>query len=120
MTKWLLSLILNAIALVAVAQLFDGFHIDTFGIALLASFIISILNAVVKPLLIILTLPITLLSLGLFLFVINAITLMLTQEFLGSGFVIESFGLAVMAAIVISLINLVLNKLIRDTLLTSK
>src|SRR5690625_5732548 len=77
--RWFLSIILNAIALIAVAQLFDSFHLEGFGTAILASFILSILNVLVKPILIIFTLPITFLTLGLFLFVINAITLMITQ-----------------------------------------
>ncbi|WP_440896314.1 phage holin family protein [Amphibacillus sp. Q70] len=120
MTRWVLSLILNAVALLVVAEIFTGFHVETFGVAILASLILSILNVIVKPILVLLTLPITVVSLGLFLFVINAITLMLTQSLIGSDFVIESFGLAVIAAIVISIINLFLNKLIKDTILTSK
>ncbi|MBM7541532.1 phage holin family protein [Amphibacillus cookii] len=120
MTKWILSLILDAVALIVVAQLFDGFHIATFGMAIVASLILSILNVLIKPILIVLTLPITVLSLGLFLFVINAITLMLTQSIIGADFVIETFGLAVVAAVVISIINLFLNKLVKDTILLSK
>ncbi|WP_067840256.1 phage holin family protein [Amphibacillus sediminis] len=120
MTRWLLSLILNATTLIVVAQIFDGFYIETFGTALLASFILSILNVMVKPILIILTLPMTVISLGLFLFVINAITLMLTQAIVGPTFVINGFGLAVLAAIVISLINLILNKMVKDTILLNK
>ncbi|SDC59007.1 putative membrane protein [Pelagirhabdus alkalitolerans] len=120
MTRWILSLILDAAALVVVAQLFEGFQLETFGIALLASLILSILNVIVKPILVILTLPITILSLGLFLFIINAITLMITQSIIGSEFVIEGFGLAIVASIVISIINLILNKLVKDTILLSK
>lgn len=120
MTRWILSLILNAVALLVVAEIFVGFHVETFGVAILASLILSILNVIVKPILVLLTLPITVVSLGLFLFVINAITLMLTQSLMGPDFVIESFGLAVIAAIVISIINLFLNKLVKDTILTSK
>ncbi|MUK89097.1 hypothetical protein GMD78_12000 [Ornithinibacillus sp. L9] len=114
----LLSVFLNAVALIAVAQLFDSFHLDGFGTALLASFILAIFNVIIKPILVILTLPITVISLGLFLFVINAITLMLTQMFIGSSFVIDGFGTAVLAAIVISILNLLLNRLVKDTLTT--
>src|SRR5690625_6759985 len=87
--RWFLSIILNAIALIAVAQLFDSFHLEGFGTAILASFILSILNVLVKPILIIFTLPITFLTLGLFLFVINAITLMITQGLMDASFVID-------------------------------
>ncbi len=113
--RWFLSIILNAIALVVVAQLFDGFHLVGFGTAIIASIILSVLNTFLKPILVILTLPITFITLGLFLLVINAITLMLTQAVIGSSFVIEGFGLAIIAAIIISLINLVLNRLVKDT-----
>lgn len=115
--RWLLSILLNAIALIAVDQLFDSFYLEGFGTAILASFILSILNTIVKPILIVLTLPITVLSLGLFLFVINAVTLMITQALIGSSFVIEGFGTAIIASIIISILNLFLNKLVRDTVL---
>lgn len=113
--KWFISIFLNAVALIAVAQLFESFHLDGFGTAILASFILSILNVIVKPILILFTLPITFFTMGLFLFVINAITLMITQAIIGSSFVIDGFGIAIVAAIIISILNLVLNKLVRDT-----
>ncbi|UJL45315.1 phage holin family protein [Virgibacillus sp. NKC19-16] len=113
--RWIVSIVLNAVALIAVAQLFDSFQLEGFGTALLASFILSILNAIVKPILVILTLPITVFTLGLFLFVINAITLMITQALMDASFVIEGFGTAIIASILISIINLLLNSLVKDT-----
>lgn len=113
MKKWLLSIIVNSIALIAVAELFDKFIIEDFGTAILASFILSILNLIVKPILILFTLPITILSLGLFLFVINAVTLYLTQSIIGDAFIIEGFGTAIIAAIIISIINTVLQSLFK-------
>ena len=113
--RWIVSLVLNAIALIAVAQLFDSFHLEGFGTALLASFILAILNIFVKPILIILTLPITILTFGLFLIVINAITLMLAQALIGPSFVIDGFGVAIIASIVISLISMLLNSLVKDS-----
>lgn len=114
--RWIISILLNAVALIAVAQIFDGFHLDGFGTAILASIVLSIINAIIKPILIFFTLPITVLSFGLFLFVINAVTLMITQALIGSSFVIEGFGTAIIASIVISIITLLLNSLVRDTL----
>lgn len=114
--RWIISILLNAVALIAVAQIFDGFHLDGFGTAILASIVLSIINAIIKPILIFFTLPITVLSFGLFLFVINAVTLMITQAIIGSSFVIEGFGTAIIASIVISIITLLLNSLVRDTL----
>ncbi|WP_077328040.1 phage holin family protein [Virgibacillus siamensis] len=113
--RWLLSIFLNAVALIVVAQLFESFHVAGFGTALLASIILAILNVIVKPILIVLTLPITVVSLGLFLFVINAITLMLTQGIMDESFVIDGFGTAIIAAVIISILNLLLNRLVKDT-----
>ncbi|MGM8215230.1 phage holin family protein [Bacillaceae bacterium W0354] len=113
MTKWLISIVVNSIAIIAVAELFDSFIIQDFGTALLASLILSVLNIIVKPILIIFTLPITIFTLGLFLFVINAITLMLTQWIIGDAFIIEGFGIAVLAAIIISILNTILQSLFK-------
>lgn len=113
--RWMVSLILNAVALIAVAQLFDSFHLEGFGTAVLASFILAILNIIVKPILVILTLPITIVTFGLFLIVINAITLMITQALIGSSFVIDGFGIAIIASVIISLITMILNSLVRDS-----
>lgn len=112
--RWILSLILQALAIITAGYLFDGFYIESFWIAIIAAVILTLLNAIVKPVLVILTLPITILTLGLFMFIINAITLMLAQAIIGSGFVIESFGLAILASIVISFINMVLQKGLND------
>lgn len=114
-TRWILSIIINAVALITVAQIFDSFHLDGIETALLASLILSVLNVFIKPILILFTLPITVFTLGLFLFVVNAITLMIAQSIIGSSFVIESFGTAILASIVISFLNLVLNQVIKTT-----
>ncbi|MEN2467820.1 phage holin family protein [Ornithinibacillus sp. FSL M8-0202] len=114
--RGILSLVLNAVALIVVAQLFNSFHLEGFGTALLAALILAVLNVVVKPILIILTLPFTILTLGLFLFVINALTLMITQGVMGDSFVIDGFGTALLAAVILSIINLFLNRVVKDTL----
>ncbi|HLR60060.1 MAG TPA: phage holin family protein [Pseudogracilibacillus sp.] len=112
--SWVTSILFNAIALYAVAQLFSSFYLADFGTALLASLIIFILNVFVRPILVIFTLPATILTLGLFLFVINAITLMITQAVMSSDFVISNFGVAIIAAIIISIINAVLSSLVSN------
>lgn len=111
MIRGILSLVLNAVALLLVAQIFDGFTIESFWTAVIASLILAILNAIVKPILKLLTLPINIMTLGLFTFVINGLTLMMTQAIL-TGFVIDGFGIAILAAIVLSIINLILDKTI--------
>lgn len=114
MKNWLLHIIVNAVAIIAVGALFQSVEIDGVSGALLAALILSVLNAIVRPVLVILTLPITILSLGLFLFIINAITLWLTDVLLGNTFDIDGFGMTIIAAIIISVINLILNSLVKD------
>lgn len=111
---WFTSILLNAIALIAVAQLFDSFYIADFQTALLASIILSVLNFIVRPILILLTLPITVITFGLFILVINAITLMLTQQLIGDSFVIDGFGIAFIASIIVSIISMLLHSIVGD------
>src|SRR5699024_4610967 len=113
--RWFLSIFLNAVALIIVAQFFDNFQLEGFVTALIASFILSILNVFIKPILVFFTLPIIVLALGLFLVVLNAATLMLTHGVMGSSFVIEGFGTALIAAIVISILYVILNRVVADT-----
>ncbi|MFC0525480.1 phage holin family protein [Pontibacillus salicampi] len=113
MKNWLVHIVVTTIAIILVSQLVDSFYVEGVGTAVLASVILSILNVIVRPILVVLTLPITVVSLGLFLFVINAITLMITQSLLGSNFEIDGFGMAIVAAIIISLLSLILNQLFK-------
>ncbi|MCP3761164.1 phage holin family protein [Domibacillus sp. A3M-37] len=105
---WLISVLINAVLFVALAGYFPGLHVNSFLDAIIASLVLSILNLIVRPVLVILTLPITMISLGFFLFVINAITLLMTDSIMGYAFDIESFGLALVIAIIMSLVNIVL------------
>ncbi|SEQ24248.1 phage holin family protein [Piscibacillus halophilus] len=114
--NWLISIVVNTIALLAVNELFQSIDIDGLSTAVIASIILGILNAIVKPILVVLTLPITILSLGLFLFVINAITLMITQSVLGDSFIINGFGTAILAAIIITILNTILQKILKEVL----
>jgi putative membrane protein len=82
--------------------------------------LISVLNVLVKPFLILLTLPVTVVTLGLFLFVINAITLMIAQGIMGDSFNIDGFGTAILASIVISLLHLLIQKGVVEPLRESK
>ncbi|WP_246942629.1 phage holin family protein [Bacillus pinisoli] len=112
--KWVTSILVNSLVLIVVAGYFESFYIEGVGAAILASILLSVLNVLVKPILILLTLPVTVLSLGLFLFVINAITLWLAQGIMGDSFVIEGFGMAIVASIIISLLNLLIQKFVID------
>jgi len=106
-------LIGNWATLMIVAGILTGFTIEGPVVALLAAIILSIMNAIVKPVIIFFTLPITILTFGLFLLVVNAFTLMLTQYFI-TGFTIDSFWIAFVAGIVISVLNFLIQKIVID------
>lgn len=101
--RWLIGLLLNALVLWLLSELFAGFTLSGFGAAIIAALILTILNWTVKPILTVLTLPITIVTLGLFLFVISALTLMLTAWLMGNHFIIDGFGIALLASIIIAL-----------------
>src|SRR5699024_6927255 len=105
---WLSSVLLNAIGLLVVAQLFEGFKIEGTGTILLAAVILTILNFAVRPVLIILTIPITILTHGLFILIVNAFILMMTHSLMGDSFIIDQFGTAILASILISIITIML------------
>jgi len=115
--NWIMRIIVNWATLMVVAGmgLFDDFIIEGPAVALLAAFILSIMNGIIKPILVFFTLPITILSFGLFLFVINAITLKLTSMLI-SGFEIGTFLTALVASIIISILNFLIQNLIVDRL----
>ena len=80
------------IAILVAASLIPGIRVDSFGTALIGAMILGILNAVVRPILVVLTLPITVLTLGLFLFVINAVVFLFAGSLI-SGFHVRPLGL---------------------------
>ncbi len=102
--KWLLS----AVALLCVAYLYSGVEVHSFGAAMIAAFVIGLLNVVLRPILVILTLPATILTLGLFLFVINALMFWAAAGLLGDGFQVRGFGAALLGSLLYSLIGLVI------------
>lgn len=110
--KLLVELIIRMIVLLITAYVVPGFHIDSYSTALVVALVLGILNMLLKPLLVLFTLPATILSFGLFLFVINAILLLIASHFV-KGFRIDSFLSAIIAAIVISVVSSVLSSIIR-------
>ena len=105
--------VINAIALIVVASAIPGFGIETFYNALIAALILGLVNALIRPLLFILTLPVTILTLGLFSFVINALMIWLASTIV-KGFVVEGFVPAFLAALLLWAISLATNWLIRQ------
>lgn len=102
-----------SVGLWAAAGLVSGISFSSTGALLIAAAVLGVLNAVVRPILIVLTLPVTVVTLGLFLFVINAAMLKLTSAMVG-GFRVEGFWSAVFGALVLSLVSLVLNMFVND------
>ncbi|HCU84439.1 phage holin family protein [Methylophilus sp. UBA6697] len=111
MFKLLVVWVLNALALMAVAYLVPGIHIANFMAALLAAVVIGFANVLVKPILVILTLPITLLTLGLFLFVINGLLFWFVGHLL-QGFSVNSVLTGVIGALVYSVIAWILSAIV--------
>lgn len=95
---------LNALALLAVANYVPGIHVDGFTSALIAAFFLGLVNTLIRPLLLLLTLPVTLMTLGLFIFVING----LLFWFVGSvlrGFVVDGFWYGIFGAVLYSIFS---------------
>jgi putative membrane protein len=103
LAKWLLS----AAALLFVAYIYDGVEVKSFTAALIAAFIIGLLNTVLRPVLVVLTLPVTVVTLGLFLFVINALMFWAAAGVL-DGFHVRGFVAALIGSLIYSLIGLVI------------
>lgn len=96
--------IINAICLLLLAYIMPAVHVAGFGTALIVALVLGLLNIFIRPVLILLTFPVNLLTLGLFTFVINGFLFWLSAQIL-SGFTVRSFGWAILAAIVYSLIS---------------
>lgn len=102
--KWLLS----AAALLAVAYLYSGVVVNSFGSALLAAAVLGALNMVVRPVLVLLTLPVTLVTLGLFLFVVNALMFWAAASLVG-GLSVTGFGAALLGSLIYSVLQLAID-----------
>ncbi len=100
----IVKIVLSALAVIVAAYLLPGIYVDGFFTAIVIAIVLSLLNAVVKPLLILLTLPITLLTLGVFLLVINAIIILLADSLI-AGFEVHNFWWALIFSLLLSLIN---------------
>ncbi len=109
--RFLARIFLNALAILVAAWMVPGLRLSGTGSALLAGVLLGLVNALVRPVLLLLTLPITLLTLGLFIFVVNAICLALTAA-LVPGFAISGFWAALVGALVVTVVSWILNGLL--------
>lgn len=104
MPRFIVIWLITTLSLMATAYFVPGFHVQNFAAALIAAAILGLVNAIVRPILFLLTLPITLGTLGLFSFVINAVTLWIASEF-SRGFSIDGFIPALVGSLVMSVVS---------------
>ncbi len=109
--KWLLKLLLTAVAVFVLEKILPGITVDSYIDAIWAALVIGILNSFVRPLLIFLTLPATLITMGLFLFVINAFMIMMAGNFL-DGFTVDSFWWALLFSVLLSFLQPILHSVL--------
>ena len=109
MRRIIVNLLLSAFLLYVISWIFPGMAINGFGTAVFAAFVLGLINAIIKPIISLLSLPLTIITLGLFSLVINALMLSLASH-LVVGFYINSFSTAFFASIILSVFNLLFIK----------
>lgn len=105
--------LLNGLAVVLTAYLLPGVHVENYGYALLVALVLSIVNTIIKPVLIVLTIPITFVTMGLFLLVINALMILLVDWFI-DGFLVDGFWWALAFSIILWLFNSMFGDLTKE------
>jgi len=113
--KLIIKLLVNAIAVFVISYLLKGHGVflDSYVTAIYVAVVLSILNLIVKPILIIFTLPITIVTLGLFLLVINAIIILLTSRLI-NGFAVSSIWIAILFSILLSILQSILHSFLKE------
>ena len=109
----IIKLLLTAVAVLLLSNFLGGVSIDGYGSAIIVALVLAVLNLFVKPILVILTLPITIVTLGLFLLVINALIIQLASWFIG-GFEVDSFWIALLFSILLTILQSILHSLIKE------
>lgn len=105
--KILIQILLTAIVVLVLGELLPGIHVDAFITSIIVAAVLALLNLIVKPILIFLTLPATLITFGLFLLVINAVIILLADYLIG-GFTVDGFWYALLFSVLLSLIQSIL------------
>jgi len=111
--KWILKLLLTAVAVFILEKILPGISVESYTYAIWVALVIGILNSLIRPILIFLTLPATIITLGLFLFVINAAMIQLAGYFL-DGFNVVSFWWALLFSILLSFLQPILHSLLGE------
>lgn len=110
--KLILRILLSALAVVLLSYILKGVHVDTYVTAIIVAIVLSLLNFLVKPVLIILTLPVTIITFGLFLLIINAIIILLADHFI-AGFTVSNIWWALLFSILLSFLQSILFSLLK-------
>lgn len=108
------TLLINALALILTDKLLPGFEMVGQTTPILAAIILGLINTFIRPILLFLTAPLNILSLGLFTFVVNAIVLSIAGWIMGEAFILENFWWAILAAAVLSVISTAISHLVKD------
>ncbi|WP_411030182.1 phage holin family protein [Spongiimicrobium sp. 3-5] len=111
--KLILRILLSALAVVILAKILPGVGVDSYGTAIIVAIVLSLLNFLVKPVLVILTLPVTIITFGLFLLIINAIIILLADHFI-AGFSVGSIWWAVLFSLLLSFLQSILFSLLKE------
>ena len=109
----IIRFLLSGVAVLITSYLLPGVHTVNFGYALLVAVVLSIVNAIIKPILIIFTIPITILTLGLFLLVINALLILLVDA-ITPGFTVDGFWWALAFSLILSVLNSLISDVTKD------
>lgn len=113
--KLLLSILINGLLILLASKLLSGIYIESYLIAVITAIVLGLINLTVKPIITILTIPVTVLTLGLFLLIINGAMVMLADFFI-SGFSVKNLGWAILFSLLLAVFNLIIgdNKLFKN------
>ena len=114
MSRWIVHFFATAATLLVLAHVLPGVHVSGWPAALIAAVVLGLVNAIVRPVMFVLTLPITILTLGLFLFVLNALMLWLTQ-WLVPGFRVRGAATLLLASVLLSLVGMTVKAAFADS-----
>lgn len=111
-SHWLVRWILNVVVIIVTAYLIEGFDVTILG-AIVGSILLGLVNATIRPVILLVTLPLTIITLGLFTLVVNGLMLWLVSSVI-KGFTVEGFGAAFLAALLITVISSVISFFVKD------
>ncbi|MFV0345015.1 MAG: phage holin family protein [Bacteroidales bacterium] len=110
----IIKCLINAIVILVASRLFRGIYVESYFIAILVAVVISLLNYVVRPIILLLTLPLTLVTMGLFIFVINSFVILIADYFV-KGFGVNDFWWALLLSLILSIMVSPINQVVKQS-----